>query len=269
MTTLLFLFYDLCFFPALACMLIAGLASDRGRRFFFQTSRWRNLKERLALGGAARHARIWVHAASLGEVKALTKFLTLIKTDPRDLPVHLTCMTDPAVVWASANHLRQGLVVSVALAPFDQSLLMRRYLRSMPGLRALVVIETEMWPNLIRCCKQRGLKLFWVNCRLAEGSRKLIGLMPGLFHHLAKSFAAVMTCDTASTRLFKDAGVALADLSQPGNMKWDSVPAQPSPASARQARQQAGVMDGDFLFVAASTRPGEESVVFDAFAALR
>jgi|GEM_PF-751341 len=264
-------------FPLLALVfLLVGCLGSRRRTFFKEITNLENLKERLAIHGANPEARTWFHAASLGEVKCLQELLNLIRGQtPRSLspllkglpaglsPIHLTTMTSAGKAWAQENYLKRGLVSSVALIPLDFWPCVSAYLDKMTKLRTLILVETELWPNLITYAKKRGLKLALINARVSNKSLRLRPVLAGLLN----LFDVIGVSSEENLRRFQDCGAEQKRLILTGNLKWDF---EPPPGLSNESqflaiREHYGFTKDDFIWVAGSTREGEEAVILEAF----
>jgi len=203
---------------------------------------------------------IWVHAVSVGEVLAARPLLVALKArfPQQRLLLSTTTLTGHAVAQASARGV-DGLF----FAPFDFRHPVRRVLDALrPEL--LVLVETELWPNLIHAARRRGIRVAVVNGRISPRSFARYRLVRGLLRHvLAEVDAFLMQAEPHARRLLELGGPP-ERVRVPGNLKFDApVPVEP-PA------ELAARLDGRRpLIVAGSTVEGEEELVLQAFAQVR
>lgn len=219
------------------------------------------LRERLGLveraAGAGR--RLWLHAASVGEVTALAPFLAELAARP-DRPRVL--MTTATVAGREKARALPG-VDAAALAPADFYPAVAAFLaRARPS--ALVIAETELWPMTLSLCARRGVRLGMINARVtarAFGRYRLLG------RALASWLAPI---ERAAARTPEDAerlrrlGVPAAALAAVGSTKYDVLPPAPEAAAEVRRRLRELGWEGRPLWVAGSTRRGEEELLLEA-----
>jgi len=205
---------------------------------------------------------IWVHAASVGEVSAAAPLVRgLVGTGES---VMLTVMTPTGRV-AAARLEKEG--ASVAFPPLDLPPAVDRALDAVSP-RALLVVETELWPNMIVGAAARGVRVCVVNGRLSEGSVSRYG---GPFFPLRDVRAAIsfVACRSEEDRArFARLGFPDGDLDVTGSTKFDLLPEPPDPDARSSLRRELGVADGVSVIVFGSVRPAEEEAVLDVAASL-
>lgn len=219
-------------------------------------------KGRLGLIGDRPARRIWLHAASVGEVR-VTGYLVeyLLKRRP-DLTFHITTMTKAGFNTALTQY--QSPNISPAYFPIDAVSAVRKTLDAVkPEL--IVIAETEIWPNLISEASSRGIPIILVNARMTARAlgryRWFRSTMKSLLNKYDRFF---FKADDDAQRYYRlgmdpSKGVVL------GDMKFDAPMVARTEEKMRQIRQQAGISMDAFLFVAGSTRPGEEAIIANVF----
>lgn len=204
---------------------------------------------------------IWVHAVSVGEVLAARPLLAALRGrfPGVRLFVSTTTITGQAVA-------RQGLGADgVLYAPFDFPGPVRRTLAGLdPAL--LVLVETELWPNLVHETRRRGARVAVVNGRISPRSfaryRRVRWLMGRM---LAEIDLFLMQSEQHAARV-RDLGAPVERVRVSGNLKFDALP----PASANESlRRMLAPLAGRPLWVAGSTVAGEDLLVLAAFRELR
>lgn len=233
----------------------------RGRR---DAGYLRHLGERLGFGPAVPGRGVLVHAVSVGEVQAALPLIELIlEREPRGGPVVLTTTTPTG--RRRGESLFGGRVIRRYL-PWDLPGAMRRFL-SRTAPRAVVVLETELWPNLIHACAERSIPLIYANARLsarsAAGYRRFRRLIAPA---LARVTAVAAQTGEDAARLV-EIGARADRVAITGNTKLDATP----PAAVRESGQLLRHRFGESrrVWIAASTHEGEEEMVLDAFARVR
>jgi len=202
---------------------------------------------------------IWIHAVSLGETRAAMPLVARVLQELPDATVLLTHMT--ATGRAAGAALASDRLMQAWL-PYDVPFAVRAFLDHWKP-RAGMLMETEVWPNLVTECRARGIALLLVNARLSGRSldayRRFATLTRPMFAALAG--AAAQTQDDAQR--LREAGVR--DVAVTGNLKFDVRVDDALRESARALRELFGA--GRPVWVAASTREGEEALILDALAA--
>lgn len=201
---------------------------------------------------------LWVHAVSLGETRAAAP---LIERLARERPRATILLTHMTATGREAGRALYGDRVVQAWLPYDVPFAVHAFLAHFAP-RACLLMETEVWPNLVAACARRGIPVLLVNARLSArslaGYRKVASLTRPMFAALA-GVAAQTDADAARLR---EAGAR--DVAVTGNLKFDmAVPASAS-ALAASLRERFGAARP--VFVAASTRDGEEALLLEALA---
>ena len=204
---------------------------------------------------AARGA-LWIHAVSLGETRAAAPLIDALRQAEPGLRLLLTHGTATGRS-AGATLLRPR--DTQAWLPFDTPGAVRRFLdRFAP--RAGVLMETEIWPNLLAAAQHRGLPMFLANARLSERSRRrgrrVDLLLRPAFASLRVAFA--QTPDDAAR--LREAGAT--DVRVEGNLKFDLAPDASLIGRGRRWKQASG---SRAVVLAAVTRDGEEAMLLDAW----
>jgi 3-deoxy-D-manno-octulosonic-acid transferase len=147
-----------CAVPAaLVVLLWRGLA-DR--------SYWRGLAQRLGFGTSLRTPCLWLHAVSLGEMSAAAPLLRALRRRYPHLPLVVTTAT-PAGRARAETLLPKG--ADIRFLPYDTPGSVQRFLaRTQP--RVAMIMETELWPNLLRECERRGIPVLLASARLSAKS---------------------------------------------------------------------------------------------------
>jgi 3-deoxy-D-manno-octulosonic-acid transferase len=209
-------------------------------------------------------ARLWLHAVSVGETRAAAPLIAAWRARHPDCAILLTHTTPTGRETGKALFGAQfgevsGSGFEQAYLPYDFPLLTWLFLkRARPDLG--VIMETELWPNLFAGCRRRGMPLFLVNARLSERSARGYARFRWLATPVLRSLAGLAAQTADDAKRFADLGATGVRIS--GNLKFDvSLPAD-TDQRAQTLRRQFG---GRFVWLAASTREGEESVLLDIF----
>lgn len=206
---------------------------------------------------------LWVHAVSVGETIAAIPLVKALKERYPNMPILITTMTPTGAARVKSAF---GDTVTHAFIPYDLPTSMRRFVRTF-NPQICVIMETELWPNLIAACAARSIPICLVNARLsaksATGYQRIAGLTREMLQHLT----LIAAHGEADAKRFIALGADSAKVTVTGNIKFDmEVPAGllEKAAVLRQALGQ-----DRFVWVAASTHEGEEEIILAAHQKLR
>ena len=197
----------------------------------------------------------WFHASSVGEANAA---LPVIETIAAERPEVRMLLTTATVTSAQLARSRLPKNVLHQYVPLDNKSYVQRFLHHWrPDLAVLV--ESEIWPNLVLETKGEGIPLLLINGRMSSSSFKRWRRRPGLSRPLFSAFDLVLAQNDSLAERFAQLGVARTlDV---GNLKAD---APPPPADLPGKRWLAAAISGRIVWLAASTHPGEEELVAEA-----
>ncbi|MCM1511781.1 MAG: lipid IV(A) 3-deoxy-D-manno-octulosonic acid transferase [Oxalobacter formigenes] len=224
----------------------------------------RHIAERLGYYPPARLRKngIWIHAVSVGETRAAEPLVRALLSACPQKDILLTCMT-PA--GRTAGHELFGGIprVTQAYLPYDTPLMMRRFIRHFtPGL--CILMETEIWPNLINQCNKHRIPVALVNARLSERSLKKGQRLAPLIRPAAAGIqrvAAQTETDAARLAQFGSGSITVT-----GSVKFDVTPPEAAICQGKQLRRLIGSRP---VLICASTRDGEEAQILDALGQLK
>ena len=203
-------------------------------------------------------AVVWIHAVSLGETRAVAPLIERIARERPDLSLLLTHMT--ATGRDAGRALFGDRVVQVWL-PYDIPFAVRAFMRRFAP-SAGVLVETELWPNLAAECKREGIRLFLVNARMSARSAAGYARISPLSRPMLDSLAGVAAQTASDAQRFTDLGAR--DVAIAGNLKFDLAIPESARALGREFRERFG--EARPVWVAGSTRDGEETLILDALA---
>ena len=223
-TRLIYFLYQLleiALTPAIALYLL--YRGIRDRRYFG------GLRERLGFLPASLRASfqttgsgaIWFHAVSVGEVLSLVELLRQLRTERPS--VQLFVSTTTLAGRALATQKLAGLADGVFFAPLDYRSTVRRVLRRLrPSL--VVVLETEIWPNLYRVAKRAGASLLVVNGRISERALPRYRRWRWFFRHVLCWPDSILVQTPEDARRYVLAGAPPDRVHVGGNLKYDFTP---------------------------------------------
>lgn len=208
---------------------------------------------------------IWVHAVSAGETRAAEPLIrALLKRYPQHqiLLTHMTPTGRSTGMELFKDAVAAGRVTQ-SFIPYDIPSLTQRFLRAFSP-QICILIETEVWPNLIASCQAKSIPVILANARLSERSLKKALKIPSLFMPAAQAVSAVVAQSEPDAYRIKQLGAHPISIS--GNMKFDVAPPEDMLRRGLQLRKLIGNRP---VFVCASTRDGEEALLLDAWIKLQ
>lgn len=205
---------------------------------------------------------LWVHAVSLGETIVAIPLIQALKLHYPHLPIVVTTMTK-----TGADHIKKSLGEGVihAYLPYDFPFAMKWFLRAIRP-RIGIIVETELWPNLLFTCQKLGIPLCLLNARLSERSAVRYAKIRPMMQAMLACFTKIGAQTKADAARFLALGALPSQVDVTGNMKFDlSVPDDVLHKSS-ELRSYLG--KDRFIWIAASTHEQEEEWVLDAHEAL-
>ncbi len=197
---------------------------------------------------------VWIHAVSVGEARAAAPLVHALR---QALPEHrllITCMT--AAGRATLEQI-YGEVASIVWLPYDYPGAVHGFLGHFKP-RLGVLMETEIWPNLLAACAEQNVPVLLANARMSEKSARRYARWAGLTSPALRGLAAVCAQSEDDAKRLRELGAPPAEVT--GNLKFDVLPAPSQVAAGRAWREQ--LARPVLLF--ASTREGEEKMLLDA-----
>lgn len=211
---------------------------------------------RLGLGleplRASETPRYWVHACSVGEVEAAAPLVALLRRLRPEHPLVLSTVTETGQARARQLFPHDD----VRYLPFDFRFAIRRHLKAVGPLAGFIIMETEIWPNLIKVLARCEVPVFIANGRISDRAWPRYRAFAPLFRPLLRRVAVVAARTELDAERFRRLGAEKVEAV--GNIKFDREPA-PLPADPPHGR----------LVIFGSTHPGEEKLALDIFRRLR
>ena len=252
-----YLLYDLVLLAS-ACFLIPYYLF-RGVR---QGKVRRGIRERLGFYTTAQLAAVcgkkvlWIHAVSVGETKAAVPLLQALK---RTYPDHFLVLSN---VTETGHHIAKGLNEAdlCLFFPFDLSWVVRRVLRQVHP-SAIVIVETEIWPNFIRHAKLLNIPVMLVNGRISDRSFPRYHLAHRLVAPILDQIAAFCMQTELDARRIIEMGAHPDRVVVSGNLKFDMQAEVPDDREREVLRQAFHLPEQTTVWVAGSTHNGEDETI--------
>lgn len=200
-------------------------------------------------------AVIWLHAVSVGETRAAEPLLRALLARYPDCELLITHMT---ATGREAARLLFGRDIRLAYLPYDYPFSVRRFLRHFRP-RLGLLMETEVWFNLVHECTAAGVPLLLVNARMSQKSSRAYGAVAPLARAAFAALRAVAAQTAEDAGRLRALGASAVEVT--GNVKFDVVPAPGMKQLAAELRARFGPRR---TLLAASTREGEEELLVDA-----
>ena len=211
---------------------------------------------------------IWVHAVSVGEVLTARALLPELRERYPRLRIFLstTTMTGQQI---ARNNLQY--VDEVFYFPFDLGFIVNRMLRLVKP-RIFIMMETEIWPNLLRACHRAGVKTVLVNGRISSRSYPRYRLVRPFIRRVLRHIDRFCMQSEESARRIIDIGAPRERVTVTGSLKFDSLEL-PGPTAPDRGRNRVlryfRISPDRPVVIAASTLKGEEEPVLEAFQRIR
>ncbi len=199
---------------------------------------------------------IWLHCVSVGETRAATP---LVKALLKKYPNHQILLTHTTPTGRATSEQLFGDNVQRVYLPYDVPFAVHGFLKHFKPVIG-VLMETELWFNLIAACKQHNIPLLLVNARLSERSARGYAKLGKLARQGLQDLAEIAAQTQADAERFEQLGAK--QVSVAGNLKFEVIP----PVDAVMQGQQLRTLLGNNrpIFLAASTREGEEAIILNA-----
>ncbi|HMP88982.1 MAG TPA: 3-deoxy-D-manno-octulosonic acid transferase [Kiritimatiellia bacterium] len=218
----------------------------------------------LQLGG---EPRIWIHAVSVGELYVA---LHLIKEWRERAPeTRFALTTTTSTAYAIAKRELSELDV-VLYFPVDFPPIMRKAFEAIDP-KAILLVEVELWPNLIRIARERGIPVMLVNGRMSDRSFKGYRKLSMLTRPLLAEFDLIGVQSDEDLRRFVALGAPPDRTVNFGSAKYDVALATPlgEGGKALEVMRSAGITDQHLVLLGGSTWPGEEDAMVDLYRGLK
>ena len=222
------------------------------------SSSFRNqIKERMAGARSLPELKgtLWIHASSVGEVRLAKTLIAGLIKDGESRPIALSTFSPTGYALAREENLP-----NVFRLPLDFPLWMNPVFERIQPAK-LVLIEAELWPCLLRQCKDRNIPVIQVNGRVSEKSVQRYGKLPAFFLWMTESIQQFSMRSQIDADRLLQIGVAKEKVRVTGNIKFDVTQKEDNP-------HQEWKTDG-MVLVFGSTRPGEEGPIMEALVELQ
>ena len=209
----------------------------------FNVAQIKRIKERL---GLKQHLNceepIWIHAVSVGEVKVAVLLVKELKK-----------------IFSDSNFL-VGSEVAHQYLPYDLNGVIKKFLINL-NPKFLILVETEIWPNLISNCKKAEIPLILLNGRMSEKSLSNYQKFPKFFNKIFSKLDLVVAQSESDLENFKKLGVGSKIISEDYSLKFSKLSSEESLKTIKKIPSESSKR----IIVCASTLPGEEVFLINTF----
>jgi len=261
---LFLIIYDLLLFLSIPFYLLGLALRGRWRPFMFE--RFGIIpKDRLAK--LKRGNTIWLHAVSLGEVSTCKLLISRLSDLYPKKTILITTVTNTGRLLAES--LRGDNLV-VIYVPFDLSFFIKSFIDRIKPMM-LILVETELWPNLLNYTKKYKIPVVVINGRLSDSSFKKYSYFKWFIKYFSKDIQYFCVQSELEKKRFSQIGIPPEKITVTGNMKFDVIEEinEQQLSILASLKQKISRSDNEFIIVAGSTHNPEEEYVLDAFLKLK
>ena len=196
---------------------------------------------------------IWIHSVSVGETRAAVPLIRALRQEYPDACLLVTTVTETG--QEAAQKLKEADLC--LYFPFDLTLIVRRVLATIKPA-AVIIVETEIWPNLVRLASDSGIPLALVNGRLSDRSFPRYKKAKFFIQNILDNFSVFCMQSELDGQRIQEIGAAKEKVTVTGNLKFDSKIITYSSAETEKTFEELNISYGMPVWVAGSTHEGEE-----------
>ncbi|MHC4497592.1 MAG: 3-deoxy-D-manno-octulosonic acid transferase [Planctomycetota bacterium] len=208
---------------------------------------------------------IWLHAVSVGEVNATKTIVQELKKRFPDFEIVISTTTDTGFARATTLY---GTDLQVFYFPLDFSWIMRRAFRNIRPAICLLM-ELEVWPNLISIAQQMNIPVVVVNGRITERSLSRYSQIKPIAKSIFRKVTLILAQTDEYARRFVRIGTPAENVIVTGSLKYDTAQITDTVEGADSLAAQLNIDKNDTLWIAGGTGPGEEKIVLGVFQNLK
>ena len=252
--------------------ILAGLALFCFPLFFlFSKKRRANLLKRAGFSmkwkrKKAGEKRIWIHALSFGEVRSALPLVKAVKRQYGDFNIIFTASTKTG--FDLANQLFYGednkIVDQLGYFPFDLRFIVKKTISQLSP-DAVIIVETDIWPNFLYELEKQNIPVILVNARLSARSLKGYLLFRTFFSNVFSRFSAILVQSPVDANRFRQLSIPNEKIKVAGNIKFDQPIEDMSSSFISEMKTMLGITRKNPVFLAGSTHEGEEAILCQVF----
>lgn len=241
--------------------------------YLFSEKRRANLLLRFGFGTAWKpkepgEKRIWIHALSVGEVRSVVPLVKALKDQYGQVSIVFTASTRTGLETARQSFLKPEMVDQLGYFPFDFGYSVRK-ITTLIDPDAVIIVETDIWPNFLREMKQRRIPMVWINARLSERSFKGYLQFKRFFSTVFSCFMQIMVQSPMDADRFQGLGISPEKIQVTGNLKFDQAVEDVADSFVPAMGARLNILSQTLVLVAGSTHEGEEDILFRVYQQLK
>ena len=240
-------------FPFILCAL---LLKKRCRSGLLQRIGWV-----VPQGWGFQEKVLWIHAVSLGEVSAIVPFVMTLHQRHPAIRIIVSTITETG---REAVRQRLAGIATHCFLPLDYPWIVNRFITSLNPI-GFVVVETELWPNLLRALSRRAIPSVIINGRLSSRSFSRYQWIRPFMRQILSTVSLGLLQSGRDERRFVELGASPDRMHRTGNMKFDLTMNGGSVSHPSLERSAFGVSEDERLIVAGSTHPSEEEILLNSY----
>jgi 3-deoxy-D-manno-octulosonic-acid transferase len=217
-------------------------------------------------GRGGKDRPLWVHALSVGEVMAAQPLVDHLRAHHPERPVVFSAST--LTGFETARRIFKDSPIGVAFFPYDLILSVRSAVARIDPL-GVILVETDIWPNFIAEMNRCNIPVYLVNMRLSDTAWRRYRKCKWMAAKLFGAFTRICVQTRRDARRMVSLGIRPQCVCVAGNMKFDGLAGLQVDDAALRWRNQLKIGGGEAVLVAGSTHDGEETIVLEAFTALK
>jgi 3-deoxy-D-manno-octulosonic-acid transferase len=211
---------------------------------------------------------LWVHAVSVGETLAAIPLVQRLKLQYPQTPILMTTTTPTGSERVQAAFKEKlGKEIYHCYLPYDLPWTLRSFFRRVKP-KLLILMETELWPNLLECCNQKQIPVLIANARLSPKSLKHYRFLGHLMKKMLRPVQAVAAQSAIDVESFSAIGMDRKRIVETGNIKFDLTLPPNLQETGKSLRNDLGGASR-MIWIAASTHEGEEAIMLKVYKALK
>ncbi|WP_018298570.1 lipid IV(A) 3-deoxy-D-manno-octulosonic acid transferase [Fangia hongkongensis] len=251
--------YSIGFFLLLPFIFIQKLIRSRKNKGY--RTRW---SERLGFTPFKLNESIWVHSVSVGESIAISPLVKKLATNYPDKNFVITTMTPTGSEQVLKLYRNMDNIYHTFI-PFDIPLFLHIFLKRISA-RVCIIMETEIWPNLIHICHKKSIPVILTNARLSEKSARGYQKIRFISQQMLKEITHINAQTIEDKRRFLPLLDTESKITVTGNLKYDFTISQAQLDEAKALKEKFTKRP---IWVAASTHPGEDEIILKVHKALK
>ncbi len=215
-------------------------------------------------GWSAQDHVLWVHAVSLGEVTAIVPFVTTIRQRYPALKIVVSTITETG---REAVEQRLAGIATHCYLPLDYPWIVNRFINSL-NPAGFLVVETELWPNLLRALSRRGIPSVILNGRLSSRSFIRYRWVRPFMRQVLANVSLGLLQSARDEQRFVELGASPDRMHHTGNMKFDLTINRDLTSRPSLRRSIFSLSEDERLIIAGSTHPAEEEILLESYRAV-